>query len=61
MEIVAPLSRHGPIVGFDFIVDNEDDEDKPVEVPDDSISSEDREAVPMTQSQPWSSQSQFRS
>ena len=51
MEIAAPLSQHGPIAGYDFIVDNGDEEDEPDEVPDDSDSGEDGEAVPATRSQ----------
>ena len=50
MEITAPLSQHGPIAGYDFIVDNGDDEDEPDEVSGDSNSSEDGEAVPATHS-----------
>ena len=61
MEIAAPFPRYGPIASFDFIGDHGDDEDEPVEVLGDNDSSEDGEVVPPTQSQPWSSQSQFQS
>ena len=50
MEITAPLSQHGPIAGYDFIVDNGDDQDEPDEVSGDSNSGEDGEAVPATHS-----------
>ena len=59
MEIAAPFTQNGPIAGFDFIVDHKDVEDEWVEVLGDNDSNEDGETMPTTQSQPWSSQSQF--
>ena len=61
IEIAALFPQDGPIMGFDFLIDHEDDKDEPVEVPGDSDSGEDGEAVLATQSQPWNSQSHYSS
>ena len=60
MQIAEPLPRDGPIAGFDFIVDHEDNEDESLEVPFDSNSGEgsDGDAESVTQSQPLRTQSQ---
>ena len=52
IKIGASLSWHGPIASYDFIVDNGDDEDEPNEVPGDSDSDEDGEAVSATRNLP---------
>ena len=62
MQIAQPLSRVGPISGGDFSVDYGDDEEEPVEIPFDSDSGSDGVAAePITESQPYRTQSQFQS
>ena len=61
IQITEPLSRVGPIAGYDFIVDDGDDEEESVEVPFDSDSSSNGVTEPITQSQPSRIQSQFQS
>ena len=52
MQIVKPFSRDGPIVGYDFSVDDKDDEEESGEVSFDSDSGLDGVVEPITQSQP---------
>ena len=52
MQIMEPLSQVGPITGYNFIVDDKDDEEEPVEVPFDSDNGSDGVTKPNTQSQP---------
>ena len=54
MQIAEPLTRDGPIAGFESFVDCIDEEEEPIEVPADSDSGEgsDGEAAPITDNQP---------
>ena len=52
MQITEPLLWVDLIVSYDFIVDDGDDEEEPVEVPFDSDSGSDGVVEPITQSQP---------
>ena len=57
LQIAESFSRVGPISGYDFSVDDGDDEEEPVEVLFDSDSGSDGVAEPIAQSQPSWTQS----
>ena len=61
LKIAEPFSWVGPILGYDFNVDDGDDEQESIEVLFDSNSGSDGVAKPITQSQPSRTQSQFQS